>query len=157
MEQGEVFDGHVDAAMRGDFITAAEFNGRTPVFRIRETRRAVLERQKLGTDDSEGNTKKQERPLVYFDQVDGRAWVLNRTNAECLKALFGPVMAAWKGKRVQLCAEMVQLGPKKELGIRILGSPDIEADVKVEIKLPRRRPVERVLRALKADPAAQKE
>ena len=80
-------------------------------------------------------------------------WVLNRTNAECLKAMFGRVVADWIGKRVVLHGEMVR-NPDREdkdnkmvLAIRVYGSPDIERDITFRLKLPKKAAVPVTLKA----------
>lgn len=80
-------------------------------------------------------------------------WVLNRTNAECLKAMFGRVVADWIGKRVTLHGEMVR-NPDREdvhnktvLAIRVYGSPDIERDITFRLKLAKKAAVSITLRA----------
>lgn len=80
-------------------------------------------------------------------------WVLNRTNAECLKAMFGRVVADWIGKRVTLHGEMVR-NPDREdtanktvLAIRVYGSPDITHDITFRLKLPKKAAVPVTLRA----------
>lgn len=80
-------------------------------------------------------------------------WVLNRTNAECLRAMFGRVVADWIGKRVTLHGEMVR-NPDREdkdnksvLAIRVYGSPDIERDITFRLKLPKKGAVPVTLRA----------
>lgn len=156
MEQGQPFDGDWRAVAKGDFLAAVEFGERRPVFTISKIHKATLEViGKPGEIDDDGPKKVKDRLVVYFEQVHGRGWVLNRTNAECLATMFGTVTRGWVGKRVQLCAEMVQVGPKKDLGIRIVGSPDIDADIDAVINLPRRKPVKRLLRALRQDPPQQ--
>ena len=62
--------------------------------------------------------------------------VLNRTNGECLKALFGRNVDDWIGKRITLYVAEFNGEPC----IRIKGSPDIERPITFELKLPRKKP-----------------
>jgi hypothetical protein len=119
------------AAFKGDYIAAVEFDGKTPTLTIEHVRVLDLE-------DDKGKTKA--RPVVYFRETK-RGWVLNKTSAQALSALFTtPETDQWTGKRVTLAAEMVQFGKERLLGIRVKGSPDIAAPVTFELKLPRKRP-----------------
>jgi len=87
-------------------------------------------------------------PCLAFSGA--RRWMrLNRTNIECLKALFGIRTADWVGKRVTLCAEQVRSvdGGTTE-GLRIYGSPDMtveELPVSWRVHGPRPRTDRRVL------------
>jgi hypothetical protein len=129
---------------KGDYIAAAEFGGREPTFRIAHVQFERL--PSLGKGDTDGaEAQEKDRAVVYFDGFD-RGWVLNRTNAECLGAMFGSVLRDWIGKRVTLVAEQVRVGPKTELGIRVKGSPDMaQATIKAKIELPRKKPIWRDL------------
>jgi len=81
----------------------------------------------------------KEKGVIHFKETD-RGFVVNRTNAEALAAMFGRETEAWIGKRVKLAAIEVQFGTEKVPGIRVVGSPDIAAPVTFELKLPRKRP-----------------
>ena len=65
-----------------------------------------------------------------------REFILNRTNSECLKRMFGRETDAWVGRRVTLHAVPYE----GELAIRVLGSPDLDRDLEVEIAMPSKRP-----------------
>jgi len=123
------------ALFQGEYLKAAEFGTTEPTLTITD-----IKLEKLQSLKPEEEDKTKTKGVVYFREVD-RGWVINRTNAECLRGMFGDETGDWIGKRVTLFATMVALGAKKELGIRVKGSPDIDAPVDVEIKLPRRRPV----------------
>jgi len=115
---------------KGDYIQAVEFGDSKPTFKISEVRLCKLE----GED---GRTK--DKGVVFFEGKD-RGWVLCKTNAICLAAMFGPDTSTWSGKRVTLYSAMVQVGKSKQPGIRVRGSPDIKESMQVEIKLPRKKP-----------------
>ena len=129
---------------RGDYIAAAEFGGREPTLKIAHVQFERL--PSLGKGDADGTeAQEKDRAVVYFEGMD-RGWVLNRTNAECLGAMFGSVLRDWIGKRVTLVAVQVRVGPKTELGIRVKGSPDMtQATIKAKIELPRKKPIWRDL------------
>jgi hypothetical protein len=118
------------AAFKGDYIAAVEFEGKTPLVTIDHVKSVDL----VGED---GTTKS--KPVVYFREAK-RGWVLCKTTAQGLAAMFGPETDGWTGKRVHLHAEIVQVGKEKKPGIRIAGSPDIEKPVTFELRLPRKKP-----------------
>lgn len=123
----------------GEYITAAEIVGKTPTLTINKV---TLEKvESLKKDDGEAG-KMKDRVIVYFAEgKSGRGWLLNRTNAECLRALFGSRETNdWLGKRVTLHAMQVRVGPKMEPGIRVKGSPDLKEPLTFELRLPRKRP-----------------
>ena len=119
------------ALLPGDFITAAEFGGKTPTLTITDARLVKVFDEKTGGDKQKGT--------IFFRETP-RGWILNRTNVLCLMAMFGSETNDWNGKRVTLAAELVQFGRDRVLGIRVKGSPDLLAPVLAEIKLPRKKP-----------------
>jgi hypothetical protein len=124
----------------GEYITAAEIVGKTPTLTINKV---TLEKvESLKKDDGETG-KMKDRIIVYFAEgKSGRGWLLNRTNAESLRALFDSRETNdWLGKRVTLMAQNVRVGPKMEPGIRVKGSPDIAEPITFELRLPRKRPI----------------
>jgi hypothetical protein len=126
---------------KGRFISGAEFNGRVPTFTVK-----VVQIEKLEGDDG----KAKDKGIVWFDDTD-RGWVLCKTNAMCLAAMFGNDTAGWIGKRVTLFATDVKVGGETVPGIRVRGSPDIDAAKVVEIKLPKKKPL-----TMKLEPTAKK-
>lgn len=118
------------ACFKNDTIAAVEFEGKTPTLTIDHVKMLDLE-------DDKGKTKT--RPVVYFRETK-RGWVLNKTNAQALSAMFTAETDKWTGKRVTLAAEMVQFGKDQTLGIRVKGSPDISGPVTFSLRLPRKRP-----------------
>ncbi len=144
---------------KGDYIAAAEMElGKPTTLTIKEVRKVRLE--SMGPVDGEGGGEKKERDrgVVYFRETD-RGWVLNRTNAECLVAMWGMETNAWLGKRVTLYATPVRVGKKTEPGIRVKGSPDLTAPMMATVQLPRRRPqqIELVPTGRPAAPAQQQQ
>ena len=118
----------------GDYIAAVEMGDKTPTLTITKVVKDKLESLK--------NPGKQvTKGIIHFKEID-RMWVLNTTNAHCIAGMFGNETDGWCGKRVTLYAEMVSVGQKKELGIRVKGSPDIDREITVTVQLPRRKPRE---------------
>lgn len=123
---------HVNALTANDFITAEAFAGKTPTLTIAGCKRIALYDEKRDGEKNKGT--------VWFKETD-LGMVLNKTNATCFAAMFGPETDAWTDKRVTLKAELVQFGRDKVLGIRVVGSPDLAAPVDAVVKLPRKKPV----------------
>lgn len=129
----------------GQYITAAELVGKTPTLTIDKVTLEQVESLKP-TGDDEGGGKMRQRIVVYFKESrGGRGWLLNRTNGECIKEMWGRETDSWLGKRVTLTAKQVRVGPKMEPGIRVVGSPDIEKDLNFELRLPRKKPIRTAL------------
>lgn len=122
----------------GIYITAAELQGKTPTMTIAKVQLEKVESMKVS--DDEGAGKVRDRIVVYFaESKSGRGWLLNRTNAECLKELWGRETEQWIGKRVTLCTMQVRVGPKMEPGIRVKGSPELTEPRQFQLKLPRKK------------------
>ena len=120
---------NIQGAFKGEYINAAEFNGKTPTVTIDHVKMVDLQ-----SDDGESKSK----PVVYFRESP-RGWVLCRTTAESLAAMFGSETDAWTGKRVTLHSVEVQVGKERKPGIRVKGSPDLTGPVTFELHLPRRK------------------
>lgn len=120
-----------DQLFPGRFIKAGEFEGRDVHLTIEEIKLEELPQDK-GPDKIRG--------IVSFAETK-KQWVLNRTNAECLKAMWGRAVADWCGKKVTLFPTMVSVGPKKELAVRVRGAPHLTEPLTFEITLPRRKPI----------------
>ena len=120
------------ALLIGDYLKAVELGNTLPehpTFRIKAVQIETMASLKNpGREVGKG--------VVMFDEVP-RGWVMNRTNVECLKALFGAETNGWIGKRVTLGQEPTKTGP----GIRVHGSPDIDRDVIAEWTPPRQKKV----------------
>lgn len=115
---------------KGDYISAVELGDKTPTLTVKGVDIAKLE----GEDG-----RVRDRGVVRFAETD-RGWVLCKTNAICLAAMFGNDTQEWTGKRVTLYGTEVQVGKGTAPGIRVKGSPDIAGPVDASIKLPKRRP-----------------
>ena len=127
------------------YISAAELVGKKPVTMTID--KVVLEKvESMKIGDDEGNGKMKDRAIVYFNESrSGRGWLLNRTNCEALKELWGRETDAWIGKRVTLHAVSVRVGKKMEPGIRVLGSPELTEPRVFDLKLPRKKPIQQTL------------
>lgn len=117
----------VDALYESRFLRGRDLEGRAWTLTIADVRLEKL-LSRFGPERAKG--------IVRFEGAK-KELVLNRTNGECLKAMFGRETDAWVDKRVTLHAVPYE----GDLAIRVLGSPDLEADLEVTIALPQRRPV----------------
>lgn len=117
-----------DQLYPGRFMKAGEFKGRAWTMQIEEIR----------IEELEGEKGKRDRGILMFKGAK-KGLVLNRTNGECLKAMWGRATREWVGKRVTLYPTNVPFGKEMKLAIRIYGSPDIPADLTFELKLPKKK------------------
>jgi len=116
----------------------------------------------LFADDARADAKTRRQGVLEFAKTLKRLG-LNRTNRECLRAMFGPddpsqdVVPLWTGKRVTFfpSPERNPATGKVEPAVRIKGSPDIAAAITFTLNLPRRKP--RQVTLVRTGPAAVKE
>lgn len=128
-----------DALFPGRFLKAGEFQGKAVTLTIAAVK----------VEDLEGDNGSKTKGIVSFAESK-RQLVLNRTNGECIKAMFGRNTDDWIGKRVTLYPAPYE----GDIAIRVKGSPDLEKNLTVEIKLPRKRPYNVTLeKTTKAKPA----
>lgn len=120
---------NVLSIFKGEYISALELGDKKPTLTISSVKVAKLE---------DTNGKMKDRPVVFFSETD-RGFVLCKTNALSLSAMFGEETDTWTGKKVTIYSEMVQVGPEKKAGIRIFGSPNLDKPVTLQIKLPKRK------------------
>lgn len=115
-----------DALFPGRFIKAGDFKGRDVTLEVANVRIEEL------PQDGGGNKVKG---IVAFKGAK-KEWVLNRTNGEALKAMWGRDTGEWIGKRVTLYPAQFN----GDLAVRVRGSPDLKETMEYELKLPRKRP-----------------
>jgi hypothetical protein len=116
-----------DQLYPGRFLKAGTLNGQKVTLTIKDYDLKELE----GEDSA-----KKAKTIIHFAQTP-MSLVACKTNGICLREMFGTKLAEWVGKRVTLF-------PSTWNGkdcIRVWGSPDIAADMAVEVKLPRRKPI----------------
>jgi hypothetical protein len=115
-----------DQLYPGRFIKAGDFQGKDVTLTI-----ANIEVEELAQDKGGDKPK----GVLSFKETKKKL-VLNRTNGECIKGMFGRTLANWIGKRVTFYPAPWN----GEIAVRVKGSPDLEAPVAVEVRLPRKRP-----------------
>lgn len=114
-----------------DYISSADFGKRDVTFTITSVDRIAF------TDDAKKTTQK--KGLITFAETD-KKWVVNKTNAECIRLMFGNETNDWNGKRVTLFAAPHRDTLTKEdtTAIRVRGSPDLPASKSVTFRLGRK-------------------
>lgn len=134
-----------DQLYPGRFLKAGTLDGKKVTLTI-----ANIQHEKL-----EGE-KGQELKAIFSFVGKEMQLVCCKTNALCFKAMFGPILANWKGKKVTLYEGKVEVsGPMKgQPCIRVWGSPEIAEDMPVQIKLPKRKAFEVVLHHVESRPAS---
>lgn len=114
------------------FISAEELGDAVWTVRI-----AQLYREELANEDG-GVTMKTTMALANGKgEIHRKRVVLNRTNLEALRAMWGDRVADWVGKRVHLHA--IPNAFKGRPGIRVFGSPELAQDVTFDLKLPKKK------------------
>jgi hypothetical protein len=113
----------------GNYLGAEHLGTTTPTVTIADVRKEEIA-------DEKGALRT--KAVVHFMGTN-RSFILNRTNALTIAAMFGMETATWAGKRIVLYATEVQLGRERVAGVRIKGSPDIEKDITFDLKLPRKK------------------
>jgi hypothetical protein len=126
-----------DALFPGRFIKAGEMSGKPVTMTIAD----------VYLDHLEGEDGREKPQAIVSFKETKREWALNKTNAQCLLAMWGPDSGDWVSKRVTLFAERDASGLSDSgLCLRVAGSPDITKSIIAEIKLPRRKPQKRTLK-----------
>lgn len=120
-----------DQLFPGRFLKAGELNGKKVTLTIKD---ADLE--ELVGDDG----KPKAKAIISFAETP-KQMVCCKTNGICIKAMFGPQISEWIGKRVTLFPDTWNGEP----ATRVWGSPDLAQDLEVQITLPRRRPFKKML------------
>lgn len=113
------------------FLKSAEFRGKDVTYTIRSIELEELE-------DEQG--KKKTKGIVGFAETP-KLLVINRTNSDCIKGMFGRETDNWVGKRVTFYPAPFFDNFTKEhtTAIRVRGSPDIKESVTVSVHLPRKK------------------
>lgn len=123
------------------FLKASLLKGQKVTLTIKD-----VDLEELIGDDQKAKQKAilsfEERPMQH---------VMCKTNGICLKEMFGKELVKWVGKKVTLFAGTWN----GEEAIRIWGSPDISADMNVEIALPRRKPFKMTMHKIGGKPVSK--
>lgn len=116
------------------FIKSQEFLGKDVTFTITAVHLEELEDE---------NNQKVDKGVISLKETNKR-WIINRTNSDCMKGMFGRETKDWVGKRVTLFPAPFYNNFTKEhtTAIRVRGSPDLKEATTVTIALPRKKPVQ---------------
>tara|TARA_Y100000310_G_C20200612_1_gene586711 strand:+ start:100 stop:576 length:477 start_codon:yes stop_codon:yes gene_type:complete len=128
-----------DELFPGRFLKAGLFQGRKPTLLV-----TAVKTEKLPADDGED----EERGLLFFEQTE-KQLIVNSTNGQCIMGIMNHILGEGKGRKVQswvghsftFVSAKVKYKGKPVDGIRLHGSPDLDRDIKVEVILPKRKPV----------------
>lgn len=128
----------VELLFPSKYLRAADFQGKAVTLRIKDVRLEEMQ---------EANGTSKQKGIVRFHDTS-KALVLNRTNALCIAAMFGPETDKWVNRRVTLHPAPFRdpFTGEASTAIRVRGSPDIAKDVTFDLRLPRKNPVPVVLR-----------
>ncbi|HEY3494778.1 MAG TPA: hypothetical protein VGK73_08840 [Polyangiaceae bacterium] len=126
-----------DELFPGRFLKAGELKGKKVTLTV-----ASIDTEKLPSNEGGEKVK----GIITFRGTD-KQLALNKTNGICIREMFGRVLADWIGKRIVLFPTEWNGEP----AVRVYGSPDIPRDLKVEVQLPRRRPIPMTLHATGKD------
>ncbi len=117
-----------DMLFPGRFMKSGEFKGRDVTLTITGVEMEDLPQDKGG---------EKARGIISFTETKKKL-VLNRTNGEALKALFGRDTDDWMGKRVTFYPAPYE---GDETCIRVRGAPHLTKPLTFELKLPRKKPI----------------
>lgn len=109
----------------GRFLKAGEFDGKAVTLTIKS----------IEIEDLPGKKGDETKGIIGFEETK-KKWVLNRTNGECLKGMWGRKTGHWIGHKVTLYPAPFE----GDVAIRVKGSPDLSAPLELTIELPRKRP-----------------
>ena len=128
-----------------DTLSAADLGEHSPTVTITAVDGGVFESE---------DGKKDKKALLTFAGKEKRL-AANVINCTLIEAMFGPEVEAWIGHPITLMADKVEVAGhlKGQPCIRIKGSPELKMPVTVDIKLPRRKPFQRVLKPTGTDAA----
>ncbi len=102
----------------GRFLKGVQFKGQAGMLKIQKVEKELM--------DGEWAV------LMYFEGI-GQQLVLNKTNGECIKGMFGVKISDWLGKRVTFYPKVVTAFGRTGPAVRVMGSPDIQKDMRVSV------------------------
>jgi hypothetical protein len=118
-----------DQLYPGTYLKAGEFEGRAVTLTIKTISREML---------SNGSGGEEPAVTVAFSETE-KQFVMNKTNAVSLRAMWGDDSGEWIGKRVTLHPVKDESGLSDSgLCIRVMGSPELEKPLKFKARLGRK-------------------
>lgn len=125
-----------DELFPGRFLKAGELKERDVTLQIAAVEIEEMPDEQGSKVNKEGKRVKV-RGILSFDKTS-RQLVINRTNGESLKAMFGRKTMDWVGKRVTLYPAIVESFGEQVPAIRVRGSPDLPSDLVAELQVGRK-------------------
>lgn len=138
-----------DELYPGRFLKAGTLKGQ----------KVTLTIEAVHVEKLEGDAGIKWKGVVTFKKTEMQL-VLNKTNGTCLREMFGREIPKWIGHKVTLFPSEWNGEPC----IRVWGSPELERDKSITVQLPKRKPVQMTMHAVrpagvkaaaKAQPAAE--
>ena len=118
-----------DALYPGTYLKAGEFEGRAVTLTVKTITREML---------SNGSGGEKPAVTVAFAETE-KQFVMNKTNAVSLRAMWGDDSGEWIGKRVTLHPVKDESGLSDSgLCIRVKGSPELDKPLKFRARLGRK-------------------
>jgi len=119
----------IDQLYPGEYIKAGEFNDQPVTLTLKSVERKPI---------SDGSGGEEPAVVVEFKETD-KKFIMNKTNAVCLRAMFGDDSEEWAGHRVTLHPVKDESG-LSDSGqcIRVKGSPELDKQMKFQARLGRR-------------------
>ena len=122
-----------EEAFPSRFLKAALFDGKQVVLTVKDAYTEELEGDKGDKDE------KPKRKLILAFRERPLELVCCKTNAVCMKAMFGSKISDWIGKKISLFPTTTLFAGKTVDCIRIYGSPDIQAPIEIDERIGRKR------------------
>jgi hypothetical protein len=118
-----------DELYPGAYVKAGEFNGKPVTLTVTSVKREMLSN---GTGGEEGAV------IVAFSETE-KMFVMNKTNAVCLRAMWGDDSGEWAGHKVTLHPIKDESGLSESgLCIRVKGSPELTKPINFKARLGRK-------------------
>ena len=118
---------NIDAAFPSKYIKAHDLKGIPQV--------VVMDR----VDMEEVQSGEDPLPVLYF-QNRHKGLVLNKTNKDAIKAVYGPETENWFGHQIELFEAQVSFQGRTTTGVRVRVVPVARAHVAAPIVTPQPRP-----------------
>lgn len=134
-----------EEAFPGRFLSAGHFNGK----------KVTLTVEDVFIEELEGEKKKKSNKLIMTFVGKQLQLVVPKTNAYCIKEMFGNKLADWKQKRITFFPSTCRFGPGMVDCIRVWGSPDITEDKMLTVPQGRNTPLQMTMHATKAAPKTE--
>jgi hypothetical protein len=111
-----------------NYLKAADLDGNQVTVKIARVGREKVERK----DES---APEEQKAIIRFEGKK-KGMMLNRTNAEAIRLMFGRDTKAWTGKQVTLAPIEIDdpFGDGRIFCLRVIGSPEIDGPMSDKVK-----------------------